>query len=101
MTIPILSGTLPNMTPVAGSTVTTPASSPGTGFSEVLKQSIEAVNTAMQEAEASAAGLASGQHANIHETMIAMEKANISFRLMTKVQNKVIAAYTDIMRLQV
>jgi len=33
--------------------------------------------------------------------MIALEKANISFRLMTKVQNKVIAAYQDIMRLQV
>ncbi|PIP43074.1 MAG: flagellar hook-basal body complex protein FliE [Deltaproteobacteria bacterium CG_4_10_14_3_um_filter_60_8] len=100
MTIPILSGTPTNMIAVAGSTPATPSNS-GAGFSEVLKQSIEAVNGALHEAEASAAGLASGQHANIHETMIALEKANISFRLMTKVQNKVIAAYQDIMRLQV
>jgi flagellar hook-basal body complex protein FliE len=96
----MVSGTAPSMTAVAGSTVAAPKNA-GTGFSEVFKQSIEAVNGVMQEAEASAAGLASGQHANIHETMIALEKANISFRLMTKVQNKVISAYQDIMRMQV
>jgi flagellar hook-basal body complex protein FliE len=99
MTIPKISGAMPTMAAAAGSTGEA-AKSAGTGFNDVLKQSIEAVNSAMQEAEASAAGLASGQHANIHETMIAMEKANISFHLMTKVQNKVIAAYQEIMRLQ-
>ncbi|MEJ2031746.1 MAG: flagellar hook-basal body complex protein FliE [Deltaproteobacteria bacterium] len=34
------------------------------------------------------------------ETMLAIEKANISFRLLTKIQNKVISAYEEIQRLQ-
>ena len=50
MTIPILSGTPTNMIAVAGSTPATPSNS-GAGFSEVLKQSIEAVNGALHEAE--------------------------------------------------
>ncbi|MBU0729250.1 MAG: flagellar hook-basal body complex protein FliE [Proteobacteria bacterium] len=70
------------------------------GFGDMLKNSIDSVNQKMQEAETSVAGLVSGQHSNIHETMIAMEKANISFRLMTKIQNKVVNAYQEIMRLQ-
>ena len=57
-------------------------------------------SSSLQEAEPLAAGLASGQHANIHETMIAMEKASISFRMLTKVQNKVVEAYKEIMRMQ-
>jgi flagellar hook-basal body complex protein FliE len=98
--IPVISGTQPNMAAAAGSTRET-ARPDSTGFSEVLKQSIDAVNGAIQEADQSALGLVSGQHANIHETMIALEKANISFRLMTKVQAKVISAYQEVLRMQV
>lgn len=74
--------------------------SPERGFGEMLKTSLDAVDKRLQEAEASAAGLVSGQHANIHETMIALEKANISFRMLTKVQGKAISAYQEIMRMQ-
>ena len=70
------------------------------GFGEILNQSIAAVNTQMGEADALARGLASGQHAKIHETMIAAEQAGISFRLMTRVQQKVLDAYQEIMRMQ-
>ncbi|MBI5559358.1 MAG: flagellar hook-basal body complex protein FliE [Deltaproteobacteria bacterium] len=71
-----------------------------TGFGEVLKKSMESVNAGMQEADELARGLVAGEHGNIHETMIAVEKAGISFRLMTKVQQKAIAAYQDMMRIQ-
>ena len=71
-----------------------------TGFSEILSKSMGAVNGQMQEADQLVQGLASGQHANIHETMIAMEKSGISFRMMTKVQQKVIDAYREVMRMQ-
>ncbi len=71
------------------------------GFSDVLRQSIDKVNSTMQEAGEMAVGLTSGKHANIHETMIALEKASISFRLLTKVQGKVLSAYQDVMRMQV
>lgn len=71
-----------------------------TGFGDLLNKSIEAVNKNTQEADKLVEGLVSGQHAKIHETMIALEKANITFRLMTKFQGKVLEAYKEVMRMQ-
>jgi flagellar hook-basal body complex protein FliE len=85
---------------VATSQVGKTSETGGTGFGDVLKQSLDAVNTSKQEAGELTAGLISGQHGNIHETMIAVEKAGISFRLMTKMQQKAIQAYQDVMRIQ-
>ncbi len=70
------------------------------GFGEVLKKSLDAVSSQASEANALAEGLISGQHANIHETMIAMEKSSISFKLMTKAHRKAIEAYQEMMRMQ-
>lgn len=72
----------------------------GTGFGDILQESIAAVNQKAQESAVLSEGLVSGQHSNIHETMIAMEESNISFRMLAKVQNKVIDAYNEVMRLQ-
>ena len=92
------------LTPVVpAGTQTSPVNAPvksGSGFGQVLNQAIDAVNQNMQQAENLAAGLIKGEHANIHETMIAGEKADISFRLLTKTQNKVVEAYQEIMRMQ-
>ncbi|PLX49637.1 MAG: flagellar hook-basal body complex protein FliE [Desulfobulbaceae bacterium] len=71
------------------------------GFDDVLQKSLQGVNANIQEASQMAEGLVSGQHSNIHETMIAMEKSTVSFRMLTKVQQKVITAYQDVMRMQV
>ncbi len=80
---------------------TTKGQADSTGFGEVLRNSLESVNNNIQEATQMAEGLVSGQHSNIHETMIAMEKSTVSFRMLTKVQQKVITAYQDVMRMQV
>ncbi len=71
------------------------------GFSDVLKKSLDSVNEAKAVADGMQEGLVTGAHSNIHETMIAMEKANLSFRLLTKVQQKAINAYQEVMRMQV
>ncbi len=75
-------------------------STKSTGFSEIFKESIGAVNDQISESKNLTDGLISGQHSNIHETMIAMEKSGIAVKLMTKVQSKVIDAYKEVMRLQ-
>ncbi len=85
---------------MATSQVAKKTETPGAGFGEMLKQSIDSVNGLKQEADELSAGLISGQHGNIHETMIAVEKAGISFRLMTKMQQKAIQAYQDVSRIQ-
>lgn len=72
----------------------------GSGFSDVLRASVDAVVRHQNEATALTEGLLQGQHSNIHETMIAMEKSSISFKMLTKVQSKVLEAYQEMMRLQ-
>jgi flagellar hook-basal body complex protein FliE len=58
--------------------------------------------TAKQAAAAeSVNGLISGKNVSLHQTMIAMEEASISFQLMVEVRNKMLEAYQELMRMQV
>ena len=70
-------------------------------FATLLQQSLERVNGLQHDADAAARAFALGQAPSVHDTMIAMEKADLSLRLTTKVRNKVVEAYQDIMRMQV
>lgn len=70
-------------------------------FKTLLKHSMEEVNQLQHEADRSIEQLVAGESKNLHDTMIAMEKANISFRLMMEVRNKIIEAYHEVMRMQV
>jgi flagellar hook-basal body complex protein FliE len=74
---------------------------PSGGFGEMLSQSIEKVNDAQQAADTSMKELAAGRTKNIHETMLTIEKADASLKLMMQVRNKVLDAYKEIMRMQV
>lgn len=74
---------------------------PNNAFSSVLKDSIEKVNKLQNEADKAIQGMAKGEVKNVHETMIAIEKANLSFNLMLQVRNKLLAAYEEVMRTQV
>ena len=69
-------------------------------FQKILSDSIGEVDRLTKEADRSVQEMALGK-VDIHEAMIAMEKANIAFRLMVQVRNKMIGAYEEIMRMQV
>lgn len=70
-------------------------------FASSLKDAVSAVNQAQKDADIKMQELATGKNQNIHETMIAAEKADISLRLMVQVRNKVIEAYQEVMKMQV
>lgn len=71
------------------------------GFGRILKQSINEVAQRQREADGAIEALVTGKSTDIHQTMIAMEKADISFRLLMQVRNKLLAAYQEIMRMQI
>jgi flagellar hook-basal body complex protein FliE len=71
------------------------------GFSEILKNSINKTNELQKEASNAVNMLASGEKIDIHNAMIAVEKADVSFRLMMEVRNKIVEAYHEITRMQV
>jgi flagellar hook-basal body complex protein FliE len=69
-------------------------------FGQWLQKSIEDVNKLQQDADSAAAKLVTGETKDIHGTMIAMQKANISMSLMLEMRNKIISAYDEIKRMQ-
>ncbi|AYF45571.1 flagellar hook-basal body complex protein FliE [Halobacteriovorax sp. BALOs_7] len=70
-------------------------------FSELLANQIMDVNKLQKEANTAIEKLVSGESKNIHETMLAVEKAEIAFKTMNQVRSKVIDAYKEVMRMQV
>lgn len=72
---------------------------PFSDFKKALGKSVEELNRLSNEADQKVQEMLMGEK-DIHEAMIAMEKAGISLRLMIQVRNKIIAAYEEIMRMQ-
>lgn len=70
-------------------------------FSEMLRTSVNQVNTDQQQADTAIKELVAGRSKNIHETMLTIERADTSLKLMTQVRNKILDAYKEIMRMQV
>ena len=76
---------------------TAPAEGAGKFFNELVNK----VNDLQVKSDRSIQALASGENKNLHEVMISMEKASLSFQFMSQVRNKAIEAYQEVMRMQV
>lgn len=71
------------------------------GFKDFLHGAIDKLNTYENEANRMGEMLATGEVDNIHEVMIASQKAEIALQFAIEVKNKVMDAYKEIMRMQV
>jgi len=72
------------------------------GFGDLLKNAINEVNESQQAATGMKQAFEAGTtSATLAEVMIASQKANLSFRAMTEVRNKLVTAYQDIMNMPV
>lgn len=79
-----------------------PAASGTVDFAGVLKSSLDGVAQAQNQAESMQQAFVLGDDkVSLSDTMIAMQKANISFQTAVQVRNKVVSAYNDIMNMQV
>jgi flagellar hook-basal body complex protein FliE len=71
-------------------------------FADLLKASIDKVSDAQNQASGLAERFQLGdQNVSLEDTMVALSKANISLQEMVQVRNRMIAAYHDIMNMQV
>jgi flagellar hook-basal body complex protein FliE len=74
----------------------------GADFANVLKNSLDGVNQVQHQAEDMQKAFVLGDDkVSLSDTMIAMQKADISFKTAVQVRNKMVAAYNDIMNMQV
>jgi flagellar hook-basal body complex protein FliE len=72
----------------------------GGGFLGSLKDAIAQVNEVQLDASQAVDKFVSGDSDNVHQMMMALQKADVSFQLMMQVRNKLVAAYEDIQRMQ-
>jgi flagellar hook-basal body complex protein FliE len=77
------------------------AQPPGSSFSSMLGQFVSEVNSQQIASGQTVSALQSGQNVPLHQAVIAMEEANVSFQLMVEVRNRLLDSYQEIMRMQV
>jgi len=70
------------------------------GFARWFTQQVGEVNSKIAESDRQLQALAAGETQNLHQVMISLEDARLSFQLLAQVRNKVLEAYQDIMRMQ-
>lgn len=84
-----------------------PLRAPGTqgsapvGFDNLMGKLVREVNGKQMAAGDAVTGVLSGQNIPLHQAMIAMEEASVSFQLMVEVRNKLLEGYQELLRMQV
>lgn len=70
-------------------------------FSDMVKDAINSVDQAQKTADQNVENIVMGKSDNIHEAMISMEKAQLSFQLMMEIRNKAVETYKELSRMQI
>ncbi len=84
--------------PPAGGIPTDPN---GNTFKDVLLKSIEQANQLQQDATQAADGLATGQRTDVENVLLATQKADLAFRALLSVRNKVQAAFDEVKQVRI
>ena len=97
---PIQNISTPLLTPLTAPT-DSPAAKGTTSFKNYLLDSIEQVNSMQQQADAAVEKMATGGDVNPAEVLTAVQKADIAFKMMLQVRNKLVQAYEDVQAIRV
>jgi len=81
--------------------VAAPAAPAGDSFATVLGRFVQEVNAKQHLAADTVNALQAGQNVPLHQAVIALEEANVSFQLMVEVRNKLLESYQELMRMQI
>ncbi|HEX3470355.1 MAG TPA: flagellar hook-basal body complex protein FliE [Silvibacterium sp.] len=76
------------------------AASGSAPFSNLLKNAIDSEQNLENQASSTVEGLMSGSGVDVHQAMIATQKANLAFEMALAVRNKAVAAYQQVMQMQ-
>jgi flagellar hook-basal body complex protein FliE len=86
------------LNPTEGATA---AQSTGESFANVLGRMVQEVNAKQNAASEAVNSLQSGQSISLHQAIITMEEANVSFQMMVEVRNHLLDSYQELMRMQI
>ena len=72
----------------------------GTGFAGQLESLIEGVEEASADANGAVTGMVD-KTVDVHDAMIALQRAEMTLQLTVQIRNKLVTAYHDIMRMPI
>ena len=84
----------------AGSSTPAAADDTSTTFADALKQLVEGAETSADQANTAVTGMLD-KSLDVHDAMIALQRAEMSLQLAVQIRNKLVQAYQDIMRMPV
>ncbi len=70
-------------------------------FGDMLSNAIQSVDNTMKASDASVQNYVTGQTDNIHDVMINMQQAQLSFQMMVEVRNRLVETYQELSRMQI
>lgn len=73
----------------------------GPSFKEFLLDSLDQVNSMQTDADHAVEQLATGEDVNAAEVLTAVQKADLSFRMMMQIRNKLVQAYQEIKEIRI
>jgi flagellar hook-basal body complex protein FliE len=73
----------------------------GNDFASWLQSNLQEVNQQLLAGDAKLQELATGETSNLHEVMLTLNDARMSFELILAVRNKALEAYQELMRMQI
>ncbi len=87
--------------PSAGAVGAAHETAGGESFKQMLLDSIQQVNALQQDADRSVEALATGEDINPAEVLVAVQKADMAFRMLLQVRNKLLQAYDEVKNIRV
>ncbi len=84
-----------------GASRATPGLKSGVNFSDTLADIVKQTDELQKVADKTLEDFSTGKVEDMHEVMLSMTRADLSFQMLLEVRNKLVDAYTEIMRTQV
>ncbi len=91
-----------NIAPIPIPDSLTPAGGSGSSnaFAGILKDTISSLQSTQGEADSAVQKFLTGENDDIHTTVLATQRAEMTFELGLQVRNKVVSAYQEVMKMQ-
>ena len=97
-----MSNPLSSISSLSSAGISIPSASPKSapGFKDLFEGAINRVEGLRQTADQSIERVLSGESEELHNTVLATQKAELAFEMFSQVRNKVVSAYQEVMRMQ-
>ena len=89
----------PKIGELGGASVEGSSSARKADFGAALRDAISSVDRLQHDSETAQASFARGEDVDLHDVLIKVEEAEVAFKTMMEVRNKLVDAYREIMRL--